>query len=152
MDHQTFAQLLGNYGEFMGSIAVLATLIYLAVQVRHSKELLETNQAISLSQVQQARADFGREQFLLLSDSTHLASVVAADLGIDETTVRLQAYWGGYLVHADNMVYQYELGLVDDVTMAITTAMIHRNFDKWVALDLNPSQRARNWHQQHSRA
>ena len=33
------------------AIAVLGTLIYLAVQIRHSKELLERNQAISLSQV-----------------------------------------------------------------------------------------------------
>lgn len=31
--------LLGNLGEFLGSIGVLATLIYLALQVRQSKEL-----------------------------------------------------------------------------------------------------------------
>ena len=150
MDHQAFAQLLGNYGEFVGSIAVLGTLIYLAVQIRHSKELLERNQAISLSQVQQARANSGREHYLLLSDSTHLAPIVAVDLGIDEATVRLQAYLGASLVHADNMVYQYELGLVDDVSMARTTEMIRRNFDRWVELDLNPPQRVSNWHQQHS--
>jgi len=36
MDHLTFAQLLGNYGEFFGAIAVVATLGYLAVQIRHS--------------------------------------------------------------------------------------------------------------------
>ena len=68
MDHQTFAQLLGNYGEFIGAIAVVITLVYLSMQVRHSKELLERNQAISLSQVQQARANAGREHYLLLSD------------------------------------------------------------------------------------
>ena len=34
MDHQAFAQLLGNYGEFVGAIAVVATLGYLSVQVR----------------------------------------------------------------------------------------------------------------------
>jgi hypothetical protein len=152
MDHQTFAQLLGNYGEFVGSIAVLGTLIYLAVQIRHSKELLERNQTISLSQVQQARANAGREHYLLLSDSTHLAPIVAVDLGIDEATVRLQAYLGASLVHADNMVYQYELGFVDDVSMARTTEMIRRNFDRWVELDLNPPQRVSNWHQQHSQA
>ena len=32
------AQLLGNFGEFFGAIAVVATLTYLAVQVRHSAE------------------------------------------------------------------------------------------------------------------
>jgi len=36
MDHQAFAQLLGNYGEFFGSIAVFATLAYLAIQVRQN--------------------------------------------------------------------------------------------------------------------
>ena len=39
MDHLTFAQLLGNYGEFIGSIAVVATLVYLARQVRESSKL-----------------------------------------------------------------------------------------------------------------
>ena len=39
MDHQAFAQLLGNYGEFVGSIAVLATLIYLAFQIRQNNNL-----------------------------------------------------------------------------------------------------------------
>ena len=43
MDHQAFAQLLGNYGEFVGAIAVVATLFYLAVQVRHSKRATEAN-------------------------------------------------------------------------------------------------------------
>ncbi len=43
MDHQTFAQLLGSYGEFVGAIAVVVTLAYLAVQIRHSKEATEAN-------------------------------------------------------------------------------------------------------------
>jgi len=43
MDHQAFAQLLGNYGEFVGALAVVITLGYLAVQVRHSKEATEAN-------------------------------------------------------------------------------------------------------------
>lgn len=36
MDHQAFAQLLGNYGEFVGAIAVVATLLYLARQIRQN--------------------------------------------------------------------------------------------------------------------
>ena len=37
------AQLLGNFGEFIGAIAVVATLFYLAVQVRESKQATEAN-------------------------------------------------------------------------------------------------------------
>ena len=36
MDHQTFAELLGNYGEFVGAVAVVVTLVYLVLQIRHS--------------------------------------------------------------------------------------------------------------------
>lgn len=39
MEHQAFAQLLGNYGEFLSSIAVFATLIYAAVQIRQSNKI-----------------------------------------------------------------------------------------------------------------
>jgi hypothetical protein len=42
MDLMTTAQLLGNLGEFLGSIAVVATLIYLAIQIRHSSRQTET--------------------------------------------------------------------------------------------------------------
>ena len=36
MDHQAFAQLLGNYGEFIGAIVVVLTLGYLTFQVRQN--------------------------------------------------------------------------------------------------------------------
>ena len=53
MDHQAFAQLLGNYGEFVGAIAVVVTLFYLAVQVRQNSTIVratartQTNQTLS---------------------------------------------------------------------------------------------------------
>ncbi len=47
MNLMDMAQLLGNFGEFVGAIAVGATLIYLAVQIRqHSAEIrLNSHQA-----------------------------------------------------------------------------------------------------------
>ena len=40
MDHQAFAQLLGNYGEFVGAVAVVVTLGYLALQIRQNSSSL----------------------------------------------------------------------------------------------------------------
>lgn len=37
------AQLLGGFGEFVGAIGVVTTLVYLSVQVRHSKQATEAN-------------------------------------------------------------------------------------------------------------
>jgi hypothetical protein len=36
MDLMTTAELLGNFGEFVGSMSILVTLIYQAVQIRQS--------------------------------------------------------------------------------------------------------------------
>ena len=49
MDHQAFAQLLGNYGEFVGAFAVVATLIYLAIQIRRNTQATRatTTQALT---------------------------------------------------------------------------------------------------------
>jgi len=43
MDHQTFAQLLGNYGEFVGAIAVVVTLGYLATQIKQNTRSQDEN-------------------------------------------------------------------------------------------------------------
>ena len=55
--------LLGNLGEFVGALAVVATLIYLAIQVRYAKASLDANTAalaedrrLALVQTYQARA------------------------------------------------------------------------------------------------
>jgi len=39
MDLMSLAQLLGNFGEFLGLFAVVATLAYLAIQTRSAKEV-----------------------------------------------------------------------------------------------------------------
>ena len=43
MDHQAFAQLLGNYGEFVGAIAVVGTLVFLAFQIRSNTKAIQAS-------------------------------------------------------------------------------------------------------------
>ncbi|MEE8475850.1 MAG: hypothetical protein V3T01_10890 [Myxococcota bacterium] len=38
-----FSQLLGNYGEFVGAIAIVVTLVYLAIQVRQSSRMMRAS-------------------------------------------------------------------------------------------------------------
>ena len=47
MDHQELAQLLGNYGEFVGAITVVATLIFVGIQVRQSRIAMSENNRLS---------------------------------------------------------------------------------------------------------
>ena len=44
MDHLTFAQLLGNYGEFTGAIGVVVTLVYLSLQIRQNTAQLKRSE------------------------------------------------------------------------------------------------------------
>jgi hypothetical protein len=55
MDHQALAQLLGNYGEFVGSIEVLLTLVYLAFQVRQNTSAIRQQ---SYNDILQRRNDW----------------------------------------------------------------------------------------------
>ena len=66
MDHQAFAQLLGNYGEFFGAIAVVVTLVYLVIQLRHNTQATRASTA-------QALADSINELNLMLAKDPELA-------------------------------------------------------------------------------
>jgi len=57
MDHQAFAQLLGSYGEFVGAIAVVVTLIYLSIQVRGTAEQVQESRNLTQVQMQQSNMD-----------------------------------------------------------------------------------------------
>ena len=89
MDHLTFAQLLGNYGEFFGSIAVVATLAYLAKQVRESSKLsrmqLITSGMESFSRFRQMQNE-NAEVVVKMESGTELSnieSIIASNIVLD---------------------------------------------------------------------
>lgn len=89
MDHQAFAQLLGNYGEFIGAIGVIATLVYLAIQVRQNSVLLAHNNAA-------------------VEESTKLARVAAMDR-YSESVSR----WRGRLVENAEVAALWEKAMTE---------------------------------------
>ena len=68
MDHQTFAQLLGNYGEFVSSIAVLVTLIVLVFQVRNARTEIS-------SQMSREFKRHNNDAFYQLTQNTELMNI-----------------------------------------------------------------------------
>ena len=57
MDHQTFAQLLGSYGEFVGAIAVVATLVYVAGQLRQNTNAVRSASYQAFNEISFSWAD-----------------------------------------------------------------------------------------------
>ena len=62
-------QMLGNVGEFVGSFAVLATLVYLSLQVREARKVARLNAA-------QSRADARVRWGLAAVDPTRLSEIL----------------------------------------------------------------------------
>lgn len=69
MDLLSTAQILGNLGEFFGSIAVLATLIYVAVQVSQLKQQVRMQATFN-------RGEAARDILLAAVNSDHLPGIM----------------------------------------------------------------------------
>lgn len=106
MDHQSFAQLLGSYGEFFGAVAVFATLAYLAVQVRQSTRSMQSQILLQTTQLFQG-------VFLAPTNSPPLlAAMRASREGRElepEELVALGEYLYAYMHALATTAFQFEL-------------------------------------------
>ena len=111
---------LGALGEFLGSIGVIATLIYLAAQIRQNTRTSEQGQRIAMAQAYQSRAALIEDAQRQLADSPYLPEirVKVNESGIGslsaEELERFRAWNQAGRVRLDNIHYQYEQGLIDD--------------------------------------
>ena len=136
------SEVLGNLGEFIGSIAVLVTLVYLALQVKQTKLLLERSERVSLSQVHQARADTRINYLLQVASLSNLAidslydtPSKVCDLSSEELIIAKNMMRAAIAVQ-DNVLYQNELGLLDEQTLPATNKVILAYYNVWEELGL----------------
>lgn len=124
--------VLGNVGEFVGAIAVVVTLGYLAVQVRHSKDALDANTTSVRAQIAQARADNLTANYRALMDSPHLPAIMSKrrDFRDDQAWVaslspeeRWRMRYYVFLQGNDirNQFYQYQQGVLDESIWSTST-------------------------------
>lgn len=147
-------EAIGAIGELIGALAVVLTLVYLAVQVRHSKQLLERNEKIAFSQVHQARADSRLDMHLSIADSDHVVAVrriwgkpELIDELSEEEHYAAQSYMYANMVHQDNILFQGELGLADEQTVLATRDVLLLNQHVWEKLGVVVTPRIRDYFQ-----
>ncbi len=108
MDLQATAQLLGNLGEFFGSIAVFMTLAYLAIQVRQARN------AANYAAIQENRAQ-RIAQFRYDRDSPYLPGIIAKmDAGealTPEEKTRVRFHVAGLFALTYSEWIQQDMGL-----------------------------------------
>jgi len=118
--------VLGNVGEFIGAIAVVVTLVYLAAQVRLSKLATEANtrqleELRRLNMVENymrrsERVERGYTDTALSNELSQLSYKAGKDpKSLDEfERNRLRDYLHGHMHRLDSQHFQYQNGMLDE--------------------------------------
>ncbi len=118
---------LGALGEFLGSIAVLATLVYLSVQIRQNTRSMEESKKLALAQTYQMRSDALQMMLVQAADSEHIGPIITKLTGsgypedisaLEHLTTnergRFRQWQIAQQTHWDNMFFQYQQGFIDE--------------------------------------
>lgn len=110
---------LGALGEFIGAIAVVITLLYLAVQISQ-------NTKATRAQIHQARSDQAQQYYLHLCEQSVIAEVfekLQSEIGVldpdnletlsQEELRQLRALCAASISRLENSFYQYQNGFLN---------------------------------------
>jgi hypothetical protein len=107
MDLMSTAELLGSFGEFVGAIAVVATLFYLARQIRQSTEVSRTtsyHQALEQGLTAALQPDF----------SELLSRVEAGEELRDAEHARYMFLVHAWIYTMENLMHLHSKGQIDN--------------------------------------
>jgi hypothetical protein len=117
---------LGAIGEIVGAFGVIASLIYLSVQIRQNTHAMDEGRRLALAQTYQMRADALQEMLvtaansqigaiiLKLTEDGYPEDVTALDRLSPEERVRFRLWQIAQHTHGDNLHFQYQQGFLDE--------------------------------------
>lgn len=147
---------LGALGEFLGSIAVLATLVYLSVQLRQNTRSMEENRKLALAQTYQMRSDALQMMLVHAADSEHIGPIITKLTGLGypedisslehlsrEERGRFRQWQIAQHTHWDNMYFQYQQGFIDEEYYRDSfIERVRRLAPTWKALNVTSARRS----------
>jgi len=147
---------LGALGEFLGSIAVLATLVYLSVQIRQNNRSMGESKKLALAQTYQMRSDALQMMLVHAADSEYIGPIITklTDVGYPEDIGALEhlskeergrfRQWQiAQQTHWDNMFYLYQQGFIDDEYYRDSfRERVRRLAPTWKALNVTGARRS----------
>jgi len=162
MDLLQISEMLGNFGEFIGAIVVVITLIYLSVQVRYSRMLLEENRKIALGQVSQTNTGFRLDLQRYIAQP-HVAELRAKVEEGDQKyhdgqlenfsalspveKLQWKSIAAQYAIMTDEGIYQSSLGLVDDQDRRVAEQQARSSMPYWQHFDSYVPTRLMQWYE-----
>jgi hypothetical protein len=149
---------LGALGELVGAIAVVATLVYLAIQIRQNTRAMEERERLALAQTYQMRADALQNMLVQAAESERIGPIItkltSAGYPEDVTSLdqlsdvergRFRQWQIAQQTHWDNMFYQYQQGFLDDEYYRDSfRERVRRLAPIWRALGITGSRRSFN--------
>ena len=117
---------LGAIGEIIGAVGVIASLIYLSVQIRQNTHAMEEGRRLALAQTYQMRAD-ALQQMLVTAADSHIGAIIVKlaedgypeDIGAlqrlsAEERGRFRLWQIAQQTHWDNLHFQHQQGFLDE--------------------------------------
>jgi len=149
---------LGAVGEFLGSFAVLATLVYLSMQIRQNTRAMDESKKLALAQTYQMRADALQMMLVHAADSEHIGPIITKLTtagypekigGLDSLSVgergRFRQWQIAQQTHWDNMFFQYQQGFIDEEYYQDSfRERVRRLAPTWQALNLSAGRTSFN--------
>ena len=144
-------QTLGAIGELLTSIATIATLLYLALQVKEARNAI-------VAQAYQARADMQQDANLRAAENEDLARILSKfSFGshgpsldeIDELSeldsYRLRMFYVSLMLRMDNVCFQAEKGYVEPDDLKEMMRSLSGFAAIWQRLDIQPRNAVRRY-------
>ena len=147
---------LGAFGEFVGAIAVVVTLVYLAMQIRQNTRAMAEAERLALAQTYQMRADALQNMLVQAAESEHIGPILTklSSVGYPEDVSsldhlstsergRFRQWQIAQQTHWDNMFYQYQQGFLDEEYYRDSfRERVRRLAPIWKALGVTGSRRS----------
>jgi hypothetical protein len=117
---------LGAIGEIVGALGVIASLIYLSVQIRQNTHAMDEGRRLALAQTYQMRADALQQMLVTaayseigtiifkLTEDGYPEDVTALERISAEERVRFRMWQIAQHTHWDNLHFQYQQGFLDE--------------------------------------
>ena len=141
MDLMSIAQLLGNFGEFLGAIAVVVTLAYLAIQIRESAKSTESNA------IAQAASDH-LANMRLIADNAELSEAYRkatnGEVLTEAEASQLQWWMYCFIRGGETHVQMAKLGVVPEYSdpwieilrlQAANSEMARKTMENWIGTE-----------------
>jgi hypothetical protein len=146
---------LGALGELLGAAGVIATLVYLSIQIRQNTRSLEASQRLALAQTYQMRSD-ALQNMLVHAASSKIGGIIfkvtqagypvdltALDTLTPEERSRFRQWHIAQQAHWDNMHFQYQQGFLDEEYFRDEfVKRVQRLWPAWQALRLTGGRRS----------